>query len=419
MSGTRCHAHEPGQLAFLWLTLSFRVFARGSFCTGEFRCVGEPAAPATEARGGDVGLRGGVGELGSVGRAAWRARVRGPAHSQVAGAATVLADGTLLTCAHVVEAALGLPPAQPTHNEPAGTVLVDFPHVAHGQYAEGEGAAAPSVRARVAPGGWLRHRPAADLALLEPERPLPPEAAGVAPRSCGTGELDCTVAVCGYPRAAPSGLWARAKVAGPGGPHPAWRQLDGLDRAAARVERGFSGAGVWDADHGGVIGVLAAVLVTGAPDHARVAWMIPSEALSEVLSEVLDDGGGGNRGVSAGRLGGGVPGNSAPSAPPGSDARPAGALWPLVECLLTMDSVAADGGTQLLSLLPAGIAGGVPRHSRPRLQLFHIVRRCTEFEAGPAALVEVVQWMEGETTTVKRFVEHAQALWQDRLDGHG
>lgn len=315
------------------------------------------------------------------GAATWRARIHGHRGAGIAGAGLLLTGRTVLTCAHVVEAALR--PSDPGP-APEGTVLVDFPGI------EGAG----PLPARVAEGGWLRNPPAADLAVLELAQ-APPAGVGAAPAgTCGT-DTGTPVTLFGHPAPVPDGLWARGRVTGPGGPHPGWRQVDGLDAVGARVERGFSGAGVWDLDRGLVIGVLASVLVPSGRDGAdrpRVAWMIPLDLLEPPL-------------------------RPAALAEPVADswAAPPSSLWPLVDRLLAVESVRADAGAQLLALLPAEIAAGTARSAVPRVQLYHLVSRCGQFARGPAALVRAARWLEGDTLAVTDLVAQAARTWPGRL----
>ncbi|MGW0332493.1 effector-associated domain 2-containing protein [Streptomyces sp. NPDC003011] len=319
----------------------------------------------------------------------WRARVLGLRGTGVAGAGVLLDERTVLTCAHVVEAALRLPR---TDEAPRGAVLVDFP-------ASGAGRDAP-VRAQVAEGGWLRSPPAGDLAVLLLEHPVGVGTVPAPVGRCGS-RTGFTVSVFGHPGRVAHGLWAQARVVGAGGTHPQWRQLDGSNVTGARVGRGFSGAGVYDTERGSVIGVVASVLDTPEADSTRVAWMIPLDVLTGT------------------RFGNLLTGNSLTEQEGSRQRTLHGDLWLLVECLLTIESVASDGGISLLSVLPGKIAWGVPRQNRPRIQLLYVVRRCDEFEEGPTALVTAVRGMEGETVAMERFTRLARRIWPHRLGDDG
>jgi hypothetical protein len=292
-----------------------------------------------------------------------------------------------LTCAHVVEAALRRPRLD---EAPGDTFPVDFPAVSP---------TAAAVTARVADGGWFRNPPAGDLAVLRLEGLPPPEAAPAPLGGGSSGEgvegiEGVPVLVFGHPAEVPDGMWARARTVGTGGPHPGWLQLDGDSGYGARIERGFSGAGVWDGRRRQVVGVVASVLESTGSAATRVAWMIPLGVLAGTAFGPL--------------IGGGTP---APRAEPDP--------WALVDALLAAGVATPDGGRGLLSLLPDRIAWSVPRDDRPRLQLFQLVLRCGDFTDGPGALVRAVRQLEGDTITVRHFVEQARLLWPNQLDGHG
>lgn len=302
-------------------------------------------------------------------------QLSGPARTAVAGAAVLLTDRLAVTCAHVVESALR---CRRLEEAPEGAFPVDFP-------------ASPGhrVTARVAPGGWFRHPPAGDLAVLALDG-APPPGAGPTPVTDGPAGDGAAVLVYGHPATVPDGVWARARTVAVGGTHPGWMQLEGDDGRGARIERGFSGAGVWDEARGQVVGVVASVLHAVGPAPTRVAWMIPLGLLSDT-----------------------------PFMPP----PPAGAAgpvsvdaWDLVDTLMTTGSAAADA-RRLLSVLPVGISGTVPRDDVPRLQLFHLVRRCGDYPDGPAELVRAVRKLEGDSVTARDFARAAHALWPDRLGG--
>lgn len=305
----------------------------------------------------------------------------GPSRTAVAGAAVLLTDHLAVTCAHVVESALR---CGRLDDAPEGAFPVDFPALPGHR-----------VTARVAPGGWFRHPPAADLAVLTLDGPPPPGAAP-APVEDGTGGDGAAVLVYGHPAAVPDGVWARARTVAVGGAHPGWMQLDGDDGRGARIERGFSGAGVWDEARGRVVGVVASVLNAVGPAPTRVAWMIPLALLA------------------------GTP--FAPAPPPVAGAPAAAPVsvsvdaWDLVDVLMATGAATADARS-LLSVLPAGISGTVPRDDVPRMQLFHLVRRCGDYADGPAELVRAVRKLEGDSVTARDFARTARALWPDRLGG--
>jgi 3',5'-cyclic AMP phosphodiesterase CpdA len=189
----------------------------------------------------------------------------------------------ILTCAHVVNAALGRDRrAQDPPDPPADEVRVDFPLLA----------GAWAARARVVK--WLpppRTGVAGDdiagLVLDEdpPSGAAPARLVSESPRS--GQEVD----VFGYPKE-PSrrdGVWVEVtvkRVVGSG-----LLQLDGAAGAQLRVQRGFSGSPVCDRSSGRVFGLLSAAPATAAdgPDN----YAVTADRLRLAWAEVLDGRGSG------------------------------------------------------------------------------------------------------------------------------
>jgi hypothetical protein len=320
----------------------------------------------------------------------------------------------VLTCAHVVECVLGLPVVQ---EPPDGRVLLEFPDAAPGAL----------VPAHVPADGWFRAPPVADLAVLRPAGTLP-QGAVPAPVDAGPVPEGADVLVYGHPAQAPDGIWATARTVGAGGPYPGWWQLDGAGRAGPRIEPGFSGSGVRDSARDRVIGVLAAALEQGygpaADPSASVAWMIPLALLAGTPYALPAD----PATAPAPRPPTTAPAPEHPAVPhavtrpeaavpaaPAAAAPGTDPLWAVVDALLAVDLVGADGGAELIRLLPEPIRFSVPRAARPRTQVLHLVRRCGDFADGPAALVRVVRQAEGDTLPVQHFLACAGQLWPDRL----
>ncbi|EWC58088.1 hypothetical protein UO65_6644 [Actinokineospora spheciospongiae] len=180
----------------------------------------------------------------------WCARVRDDT-GQVLGAGVVLGGTHLLTCAHVVEG--------------VDAVVVELP------------IAGVSVRARVAPGWTVPPQPdeRGDVALLPLDRTVR-EAGGAVLRWIAPYR-GRTVCAFGFPRGTEHGVWASARLAGAAGPGAEWVQLDALgDR---RITAGFSGAAVFDDEHGDVLGIV----VGRHTGESGLAWMIPVETIGRHL----------------------------------------------------------------------------------------------------------------------------------------
>lgn len=178
------------------------------------------------------------------------------------GAGVLLTGHRVLTCAHVVESALGDDAGRVTEG---ASVTVDFP-----------GSLAGGTRtAGVVPGGWApRTGERADVAVLELDSAPPTDTAPATLRRCGPA-ADRQVRVYGE-AAAGTGAWARTVLVGPGGLSPDWVQMDLLTVSGERVRRGYSGAGVVDSADGSVRGIVVAAARGEGPG---TAWMIPVEAV--------------------------------------------------------------------------------------------------------------------------------------------
>lgn len=171
-------------------------------------------------------------------------RVIGP-HGVIGGAGFFVAPDLVLTCAHVVSDALGLPRAAAVD---VGTeVVVDLP------LADGE-QDAPQGTARVWRWVPIRADQTGDLALLRLAEAIP----GARPLSMADadGLWDHGARVVGFTDDHPGGIWHEGRFRGPTG--QGWVQLSRADGQAAHVKRGFSGSPAWDDDLGAAVGLVVA-----------------------------------------------------------------------------------------------------------------------------------------------------------------
>ncbi|MFC7380766.1 trypsin-like peptidase domain-containing protein [Sphaerisporangium rhizosphaerae] len=191
----------------------------------------------------------------------WSVRVR--AGSGTCGAGVLIDDRHVLTCAHVVNAALGRHATE--RSRPAEPVELDFPIAAGGA----------RFRAWVTDDGWfpIEDDERGDVAILE-LRITPPD--GTAPAELTErAERGTAVRAYGYPPGLDTGVWAVSyEVGDPGGPE--WVQLDATRAVGRRIQRGFSGAAVERDDTGQVVGIA---VTEDGDDGAKVAWMLPVSAL--------------------------------------------------------------------------------------------------------------------------------------------
>ncbi|MBW4495236.1 MAG: trypsin-like peptidase domain-containing protein [Oscillatoria princeps RMCB-10] len=208
------------------------------------------------------------------------------ATGKVIGAGFLVSEKHVLTCAHVVNAALG---KQMTASEqPAGTVSLDFPQVAPGEKltarvvhwipASSQNAAAP------ADGGT-------DIAVLELESPLPASAFPV--RLVTDASLQGhQFRVLGFPEGQPAGVWTDGMIQGEQANGRV--QIEVVRQTAYKIEPGFSGSPVWDEQLDGAIGMTVAIdsltvaASTNPPKRPeiRAAFIIPTGLLAKAWPQL-------------------------------------------------------------------------------------------------------------------------------------
>nr|WP_277611397.1 trypsin-like peptidase domain-containing protein [Streptomyces scabichelini] len=297
------------------------------------------------------------------------------------GAGVFIGSGRILTCAHVVTEALGRPEEQMVPADSA--ILVDFAP---------SGDARPR-RAKTVDGGWLPARPTSgDIAVLELEAGEPPTVARPAALFAGDWAERTEVSVYGHPRPGlGDGLWVEATATGPGGPNPTWRQLDGRANGVA-IQRGFSGAGVWDRRLDGVIGLVVAAYASSVE---RVAWMFPLAAVAREwtpLAALIK------------------PGNALGGIPRTLTARQCAELARLIASIPAFGTLGAR--QDLVSLMRPEIGSVVAERPEPHAHLYHLVRTSSDYEGGLDELIGAVRTLVGDSRAarsiaaeVRRFEE--------------
>lgn len=182
-----------------------------------------------------------------------------------AGMAMLLSPRRILTCAHVVNVALGRSATEREAPMEGATVLVGFPMLA----------TRPPHKATIerwrAPGFGAQD----DIAVLVLEDDAPC-AVGVAVLAEVTG-VDLAadaLSVFGIAGGSFVGNHVDAHFMGP--VSGSWAQLDGSRETGAFIQGGFSGAAVWDKQHGAIVGMVVA---KSKADGVKVAYMIPTAAL--------------------------------------------------------------------------------------------------------------------------------------------
>lgn len=196
----------------------------------------------------------------------------------VVGAGLIVDDRHVVTCAHVVMAALKL--AKGTTERPTGAVTIDFPALGDAR-----------ASARVVADGWtpITEDGRGDVAVLELEGNLPQNAMAPVIR-VARGTLDHRVMAYGFPRNVDFGIEATGRLLDRVGPGWQWVQI-GAEGPGAPIESGFSGSPVWDLGLRAVVGIIVAQdrrpWVQG---ETPTAWMIPAEVLAQAwppMSELV------------------------------------------------------------------------------------------------------------------------------------
>ncbi|MDJ0578598.1 trypsin-like peptidase domain-containing protein [Crocosphaera sp.] len=204
------------------------------------------------------------------------ARIR-RANDKVVGAGFLVSDKHILTCAHVVNAALGKP--LNAIDEPDKEICLDFPLVASGKILKGK-----VVRwIPVQPSSSILPETGADMALLELESPLPE---GIQPIRLITAEnlWKHPFRVFGFPKGQSSGVYTDGIIREKQGNGRV--QIDVLPSSAYRIEPGFSGSPVWDEQLDGVAGMTVAI-DSGRPEN-RAAFIIPTTQLINACPELAE-----------------------------------------------------------------------------------------------------------------------------------
>ncbi|MEA2500635.1 MAG: hypothetical protein QOD01_746 [Actinomycetota bacterium] len=201
-------------------------------------------------------------------------RFRSPSGG-VVGFGVLIDEHHVLTCAHVVNLALGRDKAFPDPPSASDLLRLEFALLT-------ESFEVPERRARVdawaAPGTPFEGRDVAGLALVGEALPV-----GARPTCLvGRGEVSTSVLVFGPVRGRPIGGWVPATLRPRVGPHRL--QLDQVQERSFRAEPGFSGSPVVDMVSRRVVGLFVAT-ATGCDETD--AYAIPVTTLIEVWPSVL------------------------------------------------------------------------------------------------------------------------------------
>jgi len=196
---------------------------------------------------------------------------------ETAGLGVLLSSRHVVTCAHVVNTALGL--GQRTQREPESPVLLEFPLL--------EGQPDPPARLHGTVARWIP--PSTDTLggddiagiVLDSD---PPDGAVPARLLAEPARPGRPVSVFGYPGPSPRpGSWVPATVRGTVGNSRI--QLDSSLDAAQRVQPGFSGSPVHDDATGRVVGILTLAPHGTTPD--RDSYAVAADRLRTAWPDVL------------------------------------------------------------------------------------------------------------------------------------
>lgn len=200
-----------------------------------------------------------------------------------AGVGFVVADRHLITCAHVVNVALGRKPRAQDQPPKNVRLRVDFPLLSQDQDAPVRSC---QVEAWLAPAPLTGGVGGGDVAGLLVMGEALPSGAGPARMLDGEPKRDVMADVFGYPSNAsrPNGAWVSQRLRGAVG--GGIIQLDADSESALRAQPGYSGSPVLvkDQDRDAVAGMLA---VVGGRDDDRDAYAMPVAQIAAAWPDVL------------------------------------------------------------------------------------------------------------------------------------
>ena len=179
----------------------------------------------------------------------------------VAGAGFLVSERHILTCAHVIAQALGLP--DDTVEPPSSPVSLDFPRLASHTL----------LTAKVVFWCPVQEDGRGDIAGLEllDKPPDGTEAVHFAPTE---QTWQHPYRAFGFPAGQDDGVWSEGRLLGRQGTN--WIQLEDDKIPGFAVIAGFSGSPVWDEQLQGVVGMIVA---SSQPVTTKTAFAIPSDVL--------------------------------------------------------------------------------------------------------------------------------------------
>src|SRR6266496_2788372 len=179
----------------------------------------------------------------------------------IVGMGFLASERSILSCAHVITAALSI--AEDTPDVPTTAISLDFPLIAPGSY----------LSARVS--FWQPPRPdgGGDIAVLQLDDTVP--AGAVAIHLVSAEDLwNRTFRAFGFPDGHDAGVWAPGTMRDRQA--TGWVQSEQISTTGYRIQQGFSGGPVWDEELDGVVGMVVA---EERDPTVRAAYMIPIDVL--------------------------------------------------------------------------------------------------------------------------------------------
>ena len=190
--------------------------------------------------------------------------------SQPVGAGFLVSPRHILTCAHVITAALRIP--QDTALPPSELIHLDFPLLPQHPHCQARVIRWHPVNTEVIVGE------SEDIAVLELIETLPADAQPV-PLIRLASFSDREVRLYGFPKGKEMGIYVNATLQGVIG--RGYVQLN-TELGHGQVEPGFSGTAVWDKQENGIVGMIVSI-----DDYQGdvPVYMIPANALIQAYQE--------------------------------------------------------------------------------------------------------------------------------------
>lgn len=195
-----------------------------------------------------------------------------PGGREEAGAGFLIANDYVVTCAHAVNAVLGLPEKSPDH--PTEPITLEFVQAREPRSARVVG------WHRALETGDISPATVEDLAILQLVEPPPKTAIAAGALLSSDYQVGNDFKVWGF--ADEGGRWAYGTLRDRW-PTTGWIQLEAERSEGKRIEGGFSGTPVWDEDQQKIVGIVVAA---DCVEGDRVAMAIPAEKVRLALRKL-------------------------------------------------------------------------------------------------------------------------------------